>query len=284
MATRASWKGHLKIDELSCAVGLYSAVSSSDRISLNIVNRKTHNRVERQFVDSETGKPVGREDQVKGYRLEDGDYIIVESDELASIIPDSDKIITVKSFISAEDIDKLYFDKPYYLAPADSAAEGVMGLIAETLRNGKVAALAHAVLFRRYRTLLVRPHEDGLIATMLNFEYEVRSAEDAFKDIPEVKATAEMLDLANHIISTKRGTFEPADYEDRYEAALVELVKAKVEGKPIPKPRPAAEGKVIDLMQALRESAGVADRAKAKPKSSRTAKSPKGPERRRKAS
>lgn len=284
MATRASWKGHLKIDELSCAVGLYSAVSSSDRISLNIVNRKTHNRVERQFVDSETGKPVAREDQVKGYRLEDGDYIIVESDELASIIPDSDKTITVKSFISDEDIDKLYFDKPYYLAPGDGAAEGVMGLIAETLRIGKVAALAHAVLFRRYRTLLVRPHEDGLIATMLSFEYEVRSAADAFKDIPEVKATAEMLDLANHIISTKRGTFEPADYEDRYEAALVELVKAKVEGKPIPKPRPAAEGKVIDLMQALRESAGIADKAKAKPKSLRTAKSQKAPERRRKAS
>jgi DNA end-binding protein Ku len=269
MATRASWKGHLKIDQLNCAVGLYTAVSASDRISLNIINRKTHNRVERRFVDSETGKLVAREDQVKGYKLEDGDYVIVEGEELATIIPDSDKTITIESFIECNDIDKLYFDKPYYLAPVDGAAEGVMGLIAETMRSGKVAALAHAVLFRRYRTLLVRPHGDGLVATMLNFEYEVRSAEDAFKDIPDVKATAEMLDLANHIIDTKRGTFEPAEYEDRYEAALVELVKAKVEGKAVPKRKAAAPGKVIDLMQALRESAGLAEKSGVHSKSSK---------------
>jgi DNA end-binding protein Ku len=283
MAARASWKGHLKIDQLSCAVGLYTAVSSSDRISLNIINRKTHNRVERRFVDSETGKPVGREDQVKGYQLEDDDYLIVEAEELASIIPDSDKTLTIESFIACDDIDKLYFDKPYYLAPVDDAAQGVMSLIAESMRSGKVAALGHAVLFRRYRTLLIRPHDDGLVATMLNFEYEVRSAEDAFKDIPEVKTTAEMLDLANHIIDTKRGTFEPAKYEDRYEAALVELVKAKIEGKPIPKPKAAAPGKVIDLMQALRESAGMAKKTASKTKSPKSATSQKSAARPRKA-
>jgi DNA end-binding protein Ku len=283
MAARASWKGHLKIDQLSCAVGLYTAVSSADRISLNIINRKTHNRVERRFVDSETGKPVAREDQVKGYKLEDGDYIIVEGEELASIIPDSDKTITIESFIACDDIDKLYFDKPYYLAPVDGAAEGVVSLIAETMRSGKVAALGHAVLFRRYRTLLIRPHGDGLVATMLNFEYEVRSAEDAFKDIPEVKATAEMLDLANHIIDTKRGKFDPSEYDDRYEAALVELVKAKIDGKPIPKPKAAAPGKVIDLMQALRESAGMTGKSDAKSKSSKTATSQKSAARPRKA-
>jgi DNA end-binding protein Ku len=257
MTTRASWRGYLTIEALSCPVALYTAVSSADRLSFNIVNRKTGHRVERQFVDSETGRPVSREEQVKGYRLEQGDYIIVEDDEIASITPHGDKTLTVESFIGSDDIDKLFFERPYYLAPGPGEGDEVLALVAEAMRARNVAALARAVLFRRYRTMLIRPQEDGLIATLLNFDYEVRSASDAFKAIPDVKITGEMLDLAGHIIGTKNGKFDPADYEDRYEAALVELVKAKIEGKPIPKNKPAKEEKVVDLLQALRESAGL---------------------------
>jgi DNA end-binding protein Ku len=113
------------------------------------------------------------------------------------------------------------------------------------------------VLFRRVRTLLIRAEDSGLLATTLNFDYAVRSAKDAFSDIPEMKIKGEMLDLAKHIIETKYGTFDPSEYKDRYEAALAELVKAKLEGKPIPARKPAKTEKVVDLMQALRESAGV---------------------------
>src|ERR1700712_65178 len=98
MAARASWKGQLTIEALSCAVGLYTAVSSSERLSFHIINRKTGNRVERQFVDSETGKPVERDDQVKGYRLENDEYMIMEGEELASVIPQSDKTLAIESF------------------------------------------------------------------------------------------------------------------------------------------------------------------------------------------
>lgn len=270
MAARASWKGQLTIDALSCSVGLYTAVSSSERLSFHIVNRKTGNRVERQFVDSETGKPVERDQQVKGYRLDDGDYLVMEGDELASVIPQSDKILTIESFIGWDDIDKLYFDRPYFLMPVEEDSQEVLGLIIEAMRKQKVAALAHAVLFRRYRTLLIRPYGKGLIATLLNFDYEVRSEAEAFEEIPEVKVTGEMLELASHIIDTKKGSFDPAAFDDRYEEALVELVKAKVEGRPLPKKQPVKEEKVVDLMQALRESVCMSKPSKAKSKSKTT--------------
>lgn len=261
MAARASWKGHLKVGDLVCAVGLYTAISSSDRLSFNIINRRTGHRVERQFVDSETGRPVERDDQVKGYRMENGDYIVIEGDEIAEIMPESDKLLNVQGFIPSDEIDKLYFDRPYYLAPVDDDDEEALRLIARSMTDNKVAALAEAVLFRRNRTLLIRPHEDYIVATMLNFDYEVRSATSVFKDIPDIKFDKEMLDLAGHIIGTKKGSFEPRDYEDRYEAALVELVKAKIEGKSLPKAKPAPERKVVDLMEVLRQSARMSGKA-----------------------
>ncbi|TAU03731.1 Ku protein [Rhizobium ruizarguesonis] len=264
MAARASWKGHLKVGDLTCAVGLYTAVSSSERVSFHIINRRTGHRVERQFVDSETGKPVERDDQVKGYRMENGDYIVIEGDEIAEIMPESDKVLDVKAFIASDDIDKLYFDRPYYLAPVDEHDEEALSLIARGMRDGKVAALAETVLFRRNRTLLIRPHDDYIVATMLNFDYEVRSADTVFKDIPDIKFDKEMLELAGHILETKRGSFEPSEYEDRYEAALVELVKAKIEGWAPPRKKKPPERKVVDLMEALRQSAKMDGKAPTK--------------------
>ncbi|WP_416065437.1 Ku protein [Rhizobium sp. ZK1] len=264
MGARASWKGHLKVGDLACAVGLYTAVSSSDRVSFNIINRRTGHRVERQFVDSETGKPVERDDQVKGYRMESGDYILIEGNEISEIMPVSDKVLDVQGFIPCDGIDKLYFDRPYYLAPVDEHDAEALALIARGMLDGKVAALAEAVLFRRNRTLLIRAHDNHIIATMLNFDYEVRSASSVFKDIPDIKFDKEMLDLAGHIIATKEGRFDPSEYHDRYEAALVELVKAKIEGRAPPKRKREPERKVVDLMEALRQSAKMGGKAPAK--------------------
>lgn len=255
MAPRANWKGYLKIGELTCPVALYTAASTSDRITFHTLNRETGHRVHRQFVDSDNGKPVEREDQVKGYEVGDSDYIILEPDEVAAAVPESDKTLSVEAFVSRDDVDDVYFDKPYYLAPSDKTGEEAFALICEGLKTQKVVALAQTVIFRRARTLLIRAEGQGLVATTLNFDYEVRPAKDAFSDIPEMKIKGEMLDLAKHIIGTKHGTFDPSKYEDRYEAALAELVKAKLEGKSIPARKPAKSDKVVDLMEALRESA-----------------------------
>jgi DNA end-binding protein Ku len=239
-------------------VALYTAASTSERIAFHTVNRATGHRVHRQFVDSESGKAVEKEDQVKGYDLGSGDYVVLEPEEIAEAVPQSDKTLAISAFLSCSDIDKAYFDKPYYLAPADKMAEEAYVILREGMRKENVAAIAQTVLFRRMRSVLIRPYEKGLLANTLNFDYEVRSAEEAFDQIPDLKIKGEMLDLAKHIIDTKRGEFDPTAFDDRYEAALAELVKAKIEGRKIEAPKPPKSTKVVDLMEALRQSASAA--------------------------
>ncbi|MBX9464383.1 MAG: Ku protein [Aquamicrobium sp.] len=275
MATRALWKGHLSIGELSCAVALYAAATTSDRVSFHIVNRKTGNRVRREYVDEETGKPVDRDDQVKGYETSKGSYVLLEPDEIAAAVPESDKTLAVESFVPCDEVDTVYFDKPYFVAPADEAAEEAFAVMREGMRKKKVVALARAVLFRRVRTLLIRPRGCGFLANTLNFDYEVRAADDAFDAVPEMKIKGEMLDLAKHIIDTKSGTFDPSAFDDRYDAALAELVKAKAEGREIEKPKRKREGKVIDLMEALRESAAAGKGKRSAKKKASTTSTPK---------
>jgi DNA end-binding protein Ku len=254
---RASWKGFLKIAEVTCPVALYAAASTTERIALHTINRSTGNRIHRQFVDAETGETVERDDQVKGYEVGKDEYVAVEPDEIAAIIPHGDKTLTVSAFIDVEGVDDLYFDKPYYLAPADRSADETFALVRQGMCAAKAAAIAQAVLFRRVRTLLIRPCDNGLAATTLNFDYEVRSAEQAFSTVPAKKIAGEMLDLAIHIIKTKQGAFDPRAFHDRYEDALAELVKLKIEGKPIPKRAAPESAATVNLMQALRDSAGA---------------------------
>jgi DNA end-binding protein Ku len=264
MAPRANWKGFLTIGELSCPVALFTAASQSERIAFHTLSRKTGHPVHRQFVDGETGKPVERDDQVKGYESDRGEYVVLEPEEIAAAVPDSDKQLKVERFVACDDIDDVYFDRPYYLAPSDAAGMQAFNLIREGLAKRKVAALAQTVLFRRVRTLLIRPHAPGLIATTLNFDYEVRSSDEAFDTLPKrQKIVGEMLDLAKHIIDTKRGDFDPSRFDDRYEAALADLVKAKLAGKPLPKPKLPKPTKVVDLMDALRQSAATSKPKKA---------------------
>lgn len=256
MAPRASWKGFLKIGELTCPVALHTAASTAERIRFHTINRATGHRVNRQFVDQETGKVVSSDEQVKGYEVAKGEYVVLEPEEISATIPQGDKTLSVDAFVKVDDIDKAYFDRPYYLTPADEVSLKAYGLIREGLKKEGVAALARALLFRKVRTVLIRPFELGLMATTLNFDYEVREADTVFDDIKNVKIGKEMLDLAEHIISTKRGSFDPAKFDDRYEAALAELVKAKIEGREMERPAEPVPTNVVSLMDALRQSAG----------------------------
>ena len=257
MAPRAIWKGYIKVAEVTCPVALYTAASTSERIAFNTLNRKTGNRVSRQYVDEATQKPVETADQVKGYDTGNGDYIVLEPEEVAAVMPQSDKTLGVDAFIPVDEVDDNYFDKPYYLRPSTPVGEETFALLREGMKQKNVAAIAHAVLFRRLRAVLIRPHGQGLMATTLNFDYEVRSAEAAFKDIPDIKIEGEMLELAKHIIATKAGTFDPKTFDDRYETALAELVRAKIEGRKVIRlPKAAPATKPNELLEALRMSAG----------------------------
>jgi DNA end-binding protein Ku len=276
LAPRASWKGFLKIADLTVPVGLYAAASTSERIALHTINQATGHRVRREFVDAETGKPVERDDQVKGYEVAKDQYVAVEPDEIEAVIPHGDKTLTVSAFVDLTEVDDLYFDKPYYLGPSDRSADETFALVREGMRAADVAAVAQAVLFRRARTLVIRAHDKGLVASTLNYDYEVRPAAQAFSGLSGKAITGEMRDLAVHIIKTKEGAFDPRAFEDRYEDALAELVKLKIEGKAIPKRAPPKSEPTVNLLQALRDSAagarpGSASKTAAKKKTGRRA-------------
>ncbi len=151
MAPRANWKGFLKLAELSCPVALYTAASTSERIAFHTINRETGHRVQRQFVDEETGKPVPTEDQVKGYDVGQGQYVMLTPEEIAATVPQSEKTLEIEAFIPVDDIDDVYFDKPYYLTPSGASADETFGLLHAAMRKEKVAALAR-------RAFPARPH------------------------------------------------------------------------------------------------------------------------------
>lgn len=272
---RANWKGVLKVGEIACPVSLFTAASTSERIAFHILNRKTGHRVHREFVDAETSQPVDAGNQVKGYQTGKGDYVVLEPEEIAAAVPDSDKTLSIEAFIACEEVDDIYFDRPYYLAPDGAVGVEAFELLRDAMRSTKVAAVARAILFRRMRSVLIRPHQNALIATTLKFEYEVRSAADAFGEIAATRIEGEMLDLALHIIKTKRGRFDPRKFDDRYEAALHDLVKAKIEGREIIPPKQPEPTKVVDLMEALRQSARTG-RASAKRAAARAAGARRG--------
>jgi DNA end-binding protein Ku len=255
MAPRAIWKGELKIGTFGFDVALYTAASTSERISFHLLNRKTGHRVHREYVDVDSGKPVETKDQVKGYEAAKGQYIVIEPDELAAAVPESDKTIAIGSFVACGEVDDIFFERPYYLTPASEAAREGFDAVRDAMQAGEVAALGRAMLFRRIRTLLIRAHGDGMIATTLHFADEIRSPDEAFAGLKARTIDAEMLALAQHIIKTKAGRFEPEKFDDRYETALADLIRAKLAGRKLkapPKPKATPRS---DLMEALRLSA-----------------------------
>ncbi|MGO4728712.1 MULTISPECIES: non-homologous end joining protein Ku [unclassified Inquilinus] len=264
MAPRANWKGFLRLGAVSCAVSLFTAVGESDdEIHFNMVNRKTGHRLKRQFIDSETEKPVDRDDQVKGYETDADTYIVLTQEEIEAAVPDSTKVIELENFVPCGQVERLAVERPYYLAPSDQAATEAFDVIKEAMRRANVAGLGRTVLFRRDRVLMLYPEGPGMIANLLHFDYEVRDEDEYFSEIPHLKIDPEMLELGKHIIKGKVGKFDPAAFEDRYEQALIELIRAKQRGEKIkPLPAPMATN-VVDLREALRLSAGVKTKATA---------------------
>ena len=275
MSPRATWKGTVRLGELAFPVSLYAAATTSRRVSFHILNRETGNRVRREYIDEQTEETVERDQQVKGYETAKDHYVILDPEEIAEAVPDSDKTLTIEAFIPCSAVETVYFDKPYFIALSDEAFADSFALVREGMRKKKVAALARAVLFRRVRTVMLRVQGLGLVAHTLNFDYEVRSADEAFEDLPDLQIEGEMLDLAKHIIETKSGTFDPRDFDDRYDNAVAELVQAKIEGRKIKAPKPPEETKVTSLLDALRESANASGRAKPAAPRKRSSPAPK---------
>jgi DNA end-binding protein Ku len=254
MAPRPLWKGYLKLSLVSCAVALYGAANNSEKVSLHILDRRTGNRVRRQLVDAESGDVVESDDQVRGYEIAKDEYVMLEDEELDAIALESTHTIEIDQFVPRRQIDEIYLDSPYYLTPSDEVGAEAFVVIRDAMRDQDVVGLAHVVLYRRERMLMLEPRGKGILATALRYGYEVRDERGYFDEIPKIEVPDEMVDLAAHIIKTKAGKFDPARFEDRYEDALVELIKAKQAGRAPKGPEPPKPSNVINLMDALRQS------------------------------
>ncbi|MGJ4972299.1 MULTISPECIES: Ku protein [unclassified Bradyrhizobium] len=265
MAPRANWKGFLRLSLVTCPVALYPATSESEKVSFNQINRKTGHRIKYSRVDAETGEEVANDDIVKGYKVDTDTYIEVTKDELEDIALESTHTIEIDEFVPRTDIDSRYLIRPYYLVPDGKVGHDAFAVIRETIRSMDKVAIGRVVLTNREHIISLEPLGKGLMGTLLRYPYEVRNEEEYFDDIQDVKITSDMLDLAKHIVEKKSADFQPENFEDHYEAALIELINKKRSGVTIAaKAAPKSSGNVINLMDALKRSlASEGDKAPA---------------------
>ncbi|HEY1364717.1 MAG TPA: Ku protein [Xanthobacteraceae bacterium] len=267
MAPRAYWKGYLKLSLVSCPVALYPASSQREKIRFHQINRETGNRIKYQKVDAETGEEVAAEDIIKGYEVGKGEYLEVEPEELEAVALESRRTIDIDRFAAKDEIDELYLDTPYYLVPDGEVGQQAFAVIREAIRKEGMVGLAKVVFTTREHVIALEARDKGMLGITLRYPYEIRQPEQYFEDIPDEKIPKDMLELASHIVATKTGHFEPEKFEDDYENALKELIRKKQSGKPIEREERREPAKVINLMEALRQSV----EAEKKPPSGRQA-------------
>ena len=203
MAPRANWKGFLRLSLVTCPVALYPATSESEKISFNQLNRTTGHRIKYVKVDADTGDEVPNEDIVKSYELDKGQYIEVTKEELEELALESTRTIEIDEFVDKSDIDPRYLIRPYYLTPDGKVGHDAYAVIRETIREMEKVAIGRVVLTNREHIIALEPKDKGLVGTLLRYPYEVRSEQEYFDEIQNVKVTKDMLDLAKHIVNQK---------------------------------------------------------------------------------
>jgi len=263
VAARAYWKGYLKLSLVSCPISLFPATSEREKIHFHQINRKTGHRIKYRKVDAETDRDVDPDDIVKGYEARKNEYIELEPDELDAIALDSTRVIEIDECVPADEIDELYLNQPYYIAPDGEVGAQAFAVIREAMRKDGMVALGRIVFTSREHVIALKPRGAGLLGVTLHYPYEVRAEKAYFDSVPDEKVPKDMLELAGHILETKRGRFDPKRFEDNYEDALKDLLKKKKKGEPIERPKDAAPSNVVDLMEALRQSVGASGRRKA---------------------
>jgi DNA end-binding protein Ku len=256
MAPRAYWKGYLRLSLVSCPIQLFPAASEREKVRFHQLNRDTGNRIRYRKVDAETGDEVAADDIVKAYEVSKGHYLELEPDELDAVEIESTRMIDIDQFVPKKEIDELYIGTPYYVVPDGEVGLQAFAVIREAIKKENMVALGKIVFTNREHVIALEPRSKGLMGMTLRYPYEIRNDKDYFDDIPNESVPKDMLDLATHIVQSKAGHFHPEKFEDRYESALRELIKRKQQGKPIEHVKPREPAKVIDLMEALRRSAG----------------------------
>jgi DNA end-binding protein Ku len=255
MAPRPNWKGYLKLSLVSCAIALYPATTDRERISFNQLNKNTGNRIRYKKVDAGTQEEVASDDIVKGYQVDKDVFVTVEDEEIDALKVEASHTIEIDSFVPLAQIDARYFDAPYYIVPNDKVGQDAFAVIREAMRGKKMVGIGRVVISKRERPIILEPMGKGLRGMTLRYPYEVRDEKEYFSEIPDVKVTSDMQKLAEHIVDTKSGSFDPTAFVDHYEEAVVDLLKSKQAGRAVSKTRAAEPpSNVVNLMEALKRS------------------------------
>ena len=253
-AMRPTWEGHLRLSLVTCPVALYTATERAADVHFNLINPKTNNRIRMQTVDAGTGKVVDRSDLVKGYAVSKNKYVLFEPEELDAVKLESTRVIDIQEFVDASSIDRIYWDEPYYLAPAGRTGIEAYAVIRAAMEKQEKVALGRVVMHQRERICALEPREGGILLTTLRAHDEIRSSAGVFeRNLP--RPDARMLEVAEKIIAQQEAEFDPSEFKDRYEDALRDLIKRKAKGEEVVRSEePEEEEKVVDLMDALRRS------------------------------
>ncbi len=253
-AMRPTWEGHLRLSLVTCPVALYTATERAADVHFNLINPKTNNRIRMQTVDAGTGKLVDRADLVKGYAVSKNKYVLFEPEELDAVKLESTRVIDIEHFVDAASIDRIYWDEPYYLAPAGKTGIEAYAVIRAAMEKQAKVALGRVVMHQRERICALEPRDSGILLTTLRTHDEIRATTEVFdRHLP--KPDARMLQIAEKIIEQQEADFDPGEFKDRYEDALRDLIARKAKGEDVvSSAEPEEEEKVVDLMDALRKS------------------------------
>ena len=260
MAARAYWQGQIRLALVSIPVEIYSASKSGSRISFNQIHEPSGKRVSYEKVVPGIG-PIDRDEIIRGYEISKGNYVLLEDEEIEAVKIESKRTLELVQFVDACEIDPLYFEKPYYVAPQDELAEEAFIVLREALRKAKKVALGQLSVRGREKLVAIKPCGKGLLLETLRYADEVRAGQSFFDDIDEAKPKKELLDLANTLIEQKSAPFDAGEFEDRYAEALKKLIDKKAKSKSkkaviedVDDPDAAPGSNVIDLMAALKKS------------------------------
>ena len=253
LSARPVWQGNLRLSLVSCPVALYGAASRSADISFHLLNPETNNRIRMIPTDPDTG-PVERSELVKGYEISKNNYVVLSNEELDAVKLETTRNIEIERFVDVNDIDRLYWNVPYYLLPGEKGGVEAYGVIREALSETGRIALGRVVMHGRERLVALEPRGKGIIVYTLRMGDEVVKPEDAFEDVPATRPEKQMVEIARKIIEQQEGPFEPQKFEDRYENALRDLIRRKEKGEKLVAAEPVEEDNVIDLMAALKKS------------------------------
>jgi DNA end-binding protein Ku len=275
MAARAYWQGQIRLALVSIPVEVYAATKSGATIAFHQIHEPSGKRINYEKVVQGIG-PVDRDEIVKGYEVSKGNYVLLEDDEIEAAKVESRKTLDLVQFVDAGEIDVFYFEKPYYVVPADDLAEEAFVVLREALKETGKIGIGQISVRGRESLVSLKPCGKGIVLETLRYEDEVRKAQSYFKDIPATKPDKSLLDLATTLIEQRTAKFDPGEFHDRYVDALRKLIakKQKAKGKKIledvVEPE-ALPGNVIDLMAALKKSVGGKEKEEAKKPAARKA-------------